>query len=372
MEFTGIGDRIALKSSVSMGRPDLDVLDHRAINKSGARMLVGYRHGLGTPTKAEVTAFVHKEFSGKIAVLPDTIIVVATNDPHVGAVALNAVTHMERVPYEAALSDPKTYRPIDTDSLATATRVMNVVTAHVWDVERAADGSTVIHRNIEEDVDAIMKARYAKTAGRAASKVTLASVGLHTAAASPFGAPLYSFGDYVRFMANGKTQTGTVQSVSTTASGSMVKITSDSTGAVESVSLSMVIELLRAGGSSLSEDSITQEDYYAQAYGDAQFAEELTAELHGEVTAGVADTVSRICSALTQIGSVVCKIHGPSILVKRSGDQKLLASVVASKNGMATLVDKAQNVLGSNLSVETIVAQIKNLLAGRKMDRIVT
>lgn len=364
-----VGEIIAKRASTSMGRMDLSVLDYRTLGNSGVRLLVGYSHGVGTPTKAEVTAYIHKEFDGKIAVNPDTVILVSTGDVVTGAVALNAGTHVERIPFEAAVNDPNTYRPLDTDALSTASRVINTVTAAVWEIERAPDGSVVMHRNIEEDVESIMKARYAKTSNRSASRITLASVGLHTAAAFSC---LYSSGDYVRFMAGGKSQFGTVQSVSTSASGSIVKIVADGTGSVETVPLSMVIELVRASGAKLAEDDVVQEDYYTQAYGDAQFAEELTAQLQAEVTAGIADVAQKVCTALSRLGAVICQIHGPTVLVKRSDTKRLLVSVVASSNGSVTLVDGSQSVVGSNLSIEKVVQQIQTLLAGRKLDRIVT
>lgn len=234
-------------------RSDLYVADVQAIDNTKCRVLVGYHKGNKVPSIAQLEQFFNHTFGNKVVAQTSS----ATSHPENAAISILATLNSPTRP----LADINDMIRVSSNSY------MDENTQHIWQV---VDTGQVkyLSRQSNENIADIVEARKARTHKDARFS------GIKTAA------PLAMSGDQVKFMSpQNVILMGEITSISE------AKATISANGSSYTVDRQAIIQVVDRSSKSVQSSQNVLEDYFTKAYGDADFAKQLTdkqsVEMHG-------------------------------------------------------------------------------------------
>jgi len=239
-------------------RSDLSIIDFQAIDdgRQSGRVLLRHAFDMEPPTAHEVEAFFRASFGNEV-------------QPRLESMA----THSEEKCVSLVASLLVRTRPItdaDTDDMVrmTPTRYMDANSKNVWDVTEDEAGRKHLILTSESNLSEIVEARrnYRLRSMPKLSQIKSAAVAV-------------SKGDHVMFFDNGIIAHGEVTSV-----GKLVSIDA-ATGSV-SVDPQAILKITQKSPEEIASEKDYLENYFAKAYGDPEFAQELTRTTVSEETGG--------------------------------------------------------------------------------------
>jgi flagellar hook-associated protein FlgK len=243
--------RLDEKMSASVGhRGDMHVADFKPIDQNGGHLLIGYEKSLGPVTSQDVTAFLTRSFSGQV------VPVMETAKQHRAESCVAIVVH--RAIPTRKIGDSQ-------GMVAIANTVfLDQQLGDTWEVKAQPDGTKYLARVARDNIADIVGERRRRMSVQAST----ATFGNTLSA----GVPNLNTGDQVRFYEGGRLLEGKVQSV-----GDEVKITTTAGGFA--VSPEAVVEILQVSPETTKNVQSYLQDYFKDAYGFENYAEQLTDRL---------------------------------------------------------------------------------------------
>lgn len=231
-------------------RSDMYIADMQEIDPLKCTALIGYdAHTAGAPTLSQLERFVEATFHGKVHAQTSTA---SLHEPH-SAVSVCLTMHTDARP----VTDATVMRRI------TATAYQDDSTGSIWQVVDNGQQKMLIRR-VDENIADIVAARLSRPDGR-----RTASFGQVKQAA-----PMLTKGDTVRFF------DGTMPVIGKVSSINGDKVTVSVGSASHAVDRSAVFNVVERADAQLSNEQNTLEDYYARAFGNSDFAKQLTRKLN--------------------------------------------------------------------------------------------
>ena len=245
-------NRLSAKMDQAVGhRGDLHVADFKRIDQDGGRLLLGYEKTVGPIAGSDVVAFVTRNFKGLLQPLMETARQYRTE----GAVS---VVVKRTVPT----------RKIDDKAGMLAisnTHFLDQQLGDTWEVKAQEDGTKYLARVSRDDIGAIVQERRRRMSIQA-STVTFGN----TLSA---GVPNLTRGDEVRFYEGGRMLDGKVTRVGA------ADVSISAGGSSYTVAHEAVAEILQASPQTQQNVRSYLQDYFADAYGFEQYANQLTDRL---------------------------------------------------------------------------------------------
>lgn len=248
-------DRMLKKLDAKMAkqighRGDMHIGDFSGISKNAGRLLIGYDRALGPVVGSDVTAFVARQFEGRLVPMMETAKL------HRPEGAVEVVVH----------------RTVPTRRIEDSTRMLAVASTlfldqelgDQWEVKSHADGTKYLSRVANDNISAIVAERRRRMAIHA-STVTFAN-------ALSAGVPNLSKGDEIRFYADSQLHVGKVKQV-----GAEVTVAAESGS--YTIAPEAVVEILQVSEATTNEIKSYLGDYFKDAYGFDNYADELTRDL---------------------------------------------------------------------------------------------
>ncbi len=239
------------KMSKAVGhRGDMHVADFAPIDPNAGRLLIGYDASLGPIAGSDVTSFVARQFQGQI------VPVMATARLHksVGAVELI----INRTVPTRKVEDKSEMMAI------ASTMFLDQELGDTWEVKSHADGTKYLARVSKDAIGDIVAERRRRMHVQA-STVTFANT-------LSSGVPNLTAGDTVRFYADSQLHEGKIKSV-----GAEVAIQADA--GMFNVAPEAVTEILQVSQQTNEEIQSYLGEYFADAYGYENYADQLTRQL---------------------------------------------------------------------------------------------
>jgi|GEM_PF-3600621 len=244
--------RLAAKMDKVVGhRGDLYIADFQRIDADGGKLLLGYERTVGPIGANDVVAFVSRCFEGQLQPLMES----AKQYKAEGAVALV----VKRTVPTRKVEDKKQMLAISN------THFLDQQLGDTWEVKAQEDGTKYMARVSRDDIGAIVKERRRRMSVQA-STVTFGN----TLSA---GVPNLSRGDEVRFYEGGRMLDGKVTRVGS------ADVSISAGGASYTVAHEAVAEILQASPQTQENVRSYLQDYFADAYGFEQYANQLTDRL---------------------------------------------------------------------------------------------
>ena len=233
-------------------RGDMHIADFKQIDPNSGHLLIGYAQHLGPITSRDVTAFVARAFVGQIVPLMQT----ASQHNAEGAVKVI----ISRAVPTRKIEDHNSMLAISS------THFLDQQLGDQWEVKSHADGTKYLARVSNDNItDIVAERRRRMGANALASTVTFSN-------ALSAGVPNLNVGDTVRFYDSGQLLDGKIDSV-----GAEVVISAD-TGKYN-VAPEAVAEILQVSPQTTADIQGYLGEYFADAYGFEDYADQLTNEL---------------------------------------------------------------------------------------------
>ncbi len=254
------GDRVTMRfaqrRAEKLGhRGDLWLAETVRAGRDAARLLIAYAESLKPPSVGDIEAFVNRHFDGRLRVQQ------GTQRLHQAEAAVELIASMWAPKRE--FGDRRNMIQVSPHVYCERNaRTGDVQRDAVWDVARDAEGHPFLRRRTAEDIDAIVSERK--------QRLIKDTRGLSFASVKTAGAMQLTAGDTVRFYADDQTLVGQVLAAS---GGSNWRIQT-ATG-VFTVPKAAVFECVQAGSTREASDEQKLRDYYSQAFGDPEYADEL-------------------------------------------------------------------------------------------------
>lgn len=244
--------RLSAKMDKVVGhRGDLYIADFSRIDADGGKLLLGYERSVGPVGANDVVAFVSRCFDGQLQPLMES----AKQHRAEGAVSLV----VKRTVPTRKVEDRKQMLAISN------THFLDQQLGDTWEVKAQEDGTKYLARVSRDDIGAIVKERRRRMSVQA-STCTFAN----TLSA---GVPNLARGDEVRFYEGGRMLDGKVTRVGA------ADVSISAGGTSYTVAHEAVAEILQASPQTQENVRSYLQDYFADAYGFEQYADQLTDRL---------------------------------------------------------------------------------------------
>lgn len=254
-------DRLASRQG---SRIDLRFADARPRGKASADFLVRYNPGNGVPTRTEIAAFITKQFDGRLT--PQTMLDHGQVSRDHAVLHVSADVHRDRLSVDHLEADKASYRDIDGRGV----RFLHTKTAQVWNVEKGADGTPVLFREEEDDLEDLVRSARKARLTTAMPGCTFDQIGLTA------GANVYDVGDTVAYHCQGTRCTGRVTNIDRGVSGNTkLHVENAQTGTLDTIPEGLVLECITKAPGVAGAEKGKLMDYYSKMYGDRSFAEKL-------------------------------------------------------------------------------------------------
>jgi hypothetical protein len=245
-------ERLSAKMDKNVGhRGDIYLADFQRIDRDGGKLLVGYEKTIGPIGSNDVVAFVTRCFDGQLQPLMQT----AKQYKAEGAVSLI----VRRTVPTRKIEDSK-----GMVALAN-THFLDQALGDTWEVKAHEDGTEYLARVSHDDITAIVSERRRRMSVQA-SAVTFGNT-------LSSGVPNISPGDEVRFYEGGRLLDGRITRV-----GEM-DVSISAGGTSYTVAHEAVAEILQASPQTEEKVKSYLNDYFSEAYGFENYADQLTDKL---------------------------------------------------------------------------------------------
>lgn len=249
-------DRLEHKISASVGhRVDLQFADARRINRNTAHFMLAYSDG-DAPKSQEITDFFSRKFDFKITPFLSTArIYKAQGCVTVVAQILNLTREIKDI------------RTRNMVPVITGAVYLDVDLQETWGVEDR-EGVKVLVREVKDDIMALVQARK-KSMLDSRSTATFASL---TQSDLLKYLTLLEKGDQVRVLVDDKVVDAEVVAVS----DAQIKVKTK--GGLKTLPRQSVVDVVAKSPSKEDERLSDAEDYFTEAFGDPEYAKELTSK----------------------------------------------------------------------------------------------
>jgi len=249
-----IASRVASRIATDVGhRADLSLIDTRMAGSDLATVLVAFDKGVGNPSSEDISDFITMSFKGRIR-------------PHMGTLKIHAGSEAVSL----NVTQATVTRPIDDRERMIPNGPSRFIEARSSDVWEVADngGTPVLYRVAEEDLESILAERKLQSSMSRVGKRAVSLASLDQGRPLPVvGAQVIFFNEY------GEEKVGSVQSEADAHGMIAVRIT----GREENsrIHVNQVAEMVAS--TELDQNTLGKlRQYYAEAFGDAGYAEQLT------------------------------------------------------------------------------------------------
>jgi len=226
-------------------RSDMQIVDMHEIDAMKCKVLIGYEGHIGAePTLSQVERFVEAAFNGKVHAQSNTAQLHEADN----AVSVCLTMHTDTRP----VVDATVMRRVAGNGY------FDESTGHVWQVRDNGTQKFLV-RQTDDNIAQIVAEKVARSGRKSASFAKLRQA-----------APMLTKGDRVRFFTGTIPQHGEVKSLN----GDDVTISAS--GKTYTVSKDAVFNVETRAPSLVSTDKKDLEDYYTRAFGDANFARQMT------------------------------------------------------------------------------------------------
>jgi len=228
-------------------RSDLFLADWQRLNKSAAKILLGYAKHLGRPSSEDLHKFMHREF---------------------GAELVPQMLSARIYPEEAGITivverNTPTRKFDDTGEMIKlgATMYQDPNFGGIWESKQHDDGTRFLARLVDDDIEEILKERRARMQIKYAG-ISLGS--LKTAGRATLGV-----GDKVKFYSDGRIYHGTVAQLK----GDLCVIAGDD--GQHETTCDSIIEVTQKNQAAVEAEEDKLKDYFQRAYGFEDYAKDL-------------------------------------------------------------------------------------------------
>lgn len=229
-------------------RSDLRMVDHLRVGANQAQVLIQYDILRGAPTISEVDDWFSHRLARKAHLVRGSI-VSYRNEPSVTCVA--SLTRGTRPLSDSSKMHNFTlgaYKDMDSGT--------------VWEVQMGDDGVQYLVARVTEDLDEVFRRQTQRPIDKRVAS-TLKDL-FRTAAR------VYNVGDTVSFVDGDNVLRGEV----TSCSGNTCTV--KASGGSRSIDCGQIVDVVRVAVQNINDQRNELDDYYAKAYGDKGYAEELT------------------------------------------------------------------------------------------------
>lgn len=262
-------ERVAKRLEARRGaRIDLRVADSRQRGQTDLDLLIRYSPERGAPTRTEIAAFLADRFGGRIQMGE------AADHGNVGqrhaAIHVEATLQRDSMQMSYVTASPADWKGMD-GNVGSATSLMHIRTAEVWNVDRGPDGEPMLFRAEEDDLEDLLRQARSDRTKTAMPRVTFEHMNISA------GVNCYDVGDTVRFYHNSTLCEGRINNMERDGRGGChYFVTPNGESDPVKVPSGFMVSLVRKGAAARAETANRVQRHYRKVYPGTEFADRLT------------------------------------------------------------------------------------------------